>query len=259
MENALQALKMAASVLIFIIAITTSFVMFSKAKATTDSIIRIQDRQAYLESPDVRGGILYTSSEDISGGEAFKETMTTDGNRIVKANDVISSLYRYWLEQYNVTIISNNNVIARYDSDTESILQSLKRNNTEELGKIEQYISNIIHDATGKTVSVNLKDIYKIESNQQGEIKTFGAPWLGTDTEVIKRINAELAGKEYISKTNEKHKLSYNLREELEHNTKIVEYFYIKDNSKYLEDNEKKTNLLLQNEHSTIEVVYILE
>ena len=50
MENAAQALKTAAAVLIFIIAITVAFTMFSRAKATTDTIIKSQDEQEYLEA-----------------------------------------------------------------------------------------------------------------------------------------------------------------------------------------------------------------
>ena len=45
MENAVQALKTAAAVLIFVIAITVSFTMFSKAKVTADAVIKIQDKQ----------------------------------------------------------------------------------------------------------------------------------------------------------------------------------------------------------------------
>ena len=50
MENVAEALKMAAAVLIFIIAIATSFSIFGTAKQTSDSIITMRDKQAYLES-----------------------------------------------------------------------------------------------------------------------------------------------------------------------------------------------------------------
>ena len=211
MENAVQALKMAAAVLIFIIAITLSFAMFSKTKATTDSIIRIQDKQAYLDSPKVNGGLLYTSSEDDI------PTMTTDGNRIVKANDVISTLYRYWLEQYNVTIIKNKRIIARFDSDTETQIQHLpgsgyiidsttkepivddegnKITVEMELNAYTKHIKSILKSIFKNTeIPVDLKEIYKIKSKSN---KKFGAPWYGDDIEIIKRINAELNGEEYI-------------------------------------------------------------
>ena len=49
MENAVEALKTAAAILVFVIAITVSFTMFSKAKTTADSIITMQDKQEYLD------------------------------------------------------------------------------------------------------------------------------------------------------------------------------------------------------------------
>ena len=67
MENAVNALKMAAAILIFIIAIATSFSLFGTAKQTADSIIGMRDKQAYLEAAEVDNGILYTSSSAIQG------------------------------------------------------------------------------------------------------------------------------------------------------------------------------------------------
>ena len=62
MENAADALKLAAAILIFIIAIATSFSLFGTAKETADSIITMRDKQAYLEAAELDNGILYTSS-----------------------------------------------------------------------------------------------------------------------------------------------------------------------------------------------------
>ena len=123
MENAASALKMAAAILIFIIAISCSFSLFGTAKRTADSIIGIKDKQAYLQSAEVANGILYTSSEDI---EAEKiPTLTKQGDRIVNSNDVISTIYRYSKEKYGVTIMdSSGKVKVRYDSNTENLMQN---------------------------------------------------------------------------------------------------------------------------------------
>ena len=93
---------------------------------------------------------------------------------------------------------------------------------------------------------------------------------MGGNTEIIKKINAELDGKNYIGQggeealITEKYKGTQNsLRKLLEEyskpDKKIVEYFYRTDNSKYLEDNDNKTNLLLDNQLPTLEIVYVLE
>ena len=107
MENAASALKMAGAILIFIIALATAFSLFGTTKQTADSIITMRDRQAYLESAEVDNGILYTSSSAISGSEDESETkfgVTTNGDRIVSVDDVVSTIYRYNKEKYGVTI-----------------------------------------------------------------------------------------------------------------------------------------------------------
>lgn len=128
MENAVQALKTAAAVLIFVIAITVSFTMFSKAKVTANAVIKIQDKQKYLESAEVDNGILYTSSTAIQSqneqGESNINGMTIDGYRIVGLEDVISTLYRYSVEKYGVTIVQQDGtIISRFDSNTENIVR----------------------------------------------------------------------------------------------------------------------------------------
>ena len=80
MENAVDALKTAVAVLIFIIAITASFTMFAKAKVTADSIITSKDKQEYLESAEL-DEVLYTDSESIKTNTT-SVTMTQYGDRI---------------------------------------------------------------------------------------------------------------------------------------------------------------------------------
>ena len=46
------------------------------------------------------------------------------------------------------------------------------------------------------------------------------------------------------------------LSEELKKSSRITEYFYRIDNSKYLTDDKK---LLVDNQHPTLEIVYVLE
>ena len=67
MENAADALKMVAAILIFIIAIASSFSLFGTAKQTADSIIGMRDKQKYLEAAELDNGIFYTSSSAITG------------------------------------------------------------------------------------------------------------------------------------------------------------------------------------------------
>ena len=132
MENAAEELKMSAAVLIFIIAIATSFSIFGTAKQTSDSIITMRDKQAYLESAEVDNGILYTSStaiksENVNGvntnSTAIKSSnvngVNTNGDRLVGKEDVYSTIYRYAKEKYGVTIMNTSGKIyVRFDSNT---------------------------------------------------------------------------------------------------------------------------------------------
>ena len=179
MENAVEALKQAAAVLIFVIALTASFNMFSKAKETADAVTTSQDSQEYLESAELKDK-LYVSSADIESGENTK--FTTEGYRIVKEDDVISTLYRYNLEKYGVTIAKENgDIIARYDSNTESIVRQYynitskaKKNYIEQLKNNEKEIiigTTIIVILTGITL-IFLFEIYRKNRKKQIDMLT---------------------------------------------------------------------------------------
>lgn len=83
MENAVDALKIAAAVLVFVIAITIAFALLSQAKSTSDIILFSSDKTNYYD---------YSKDFDNTNG------------RIVGADVVISSLYRYYKESIVVRI-----------------------------------------------------------------------------------------------------------------------------------------------------------
>lgn len=111
MENAAEALKMFLGVVIFGTALTVLFRMTSFARDTADQIFEAIDESIY-------------------------ETYSTEGidksNRIVAFQDIVPTLYRYAQEGYAVTIIdpenstmiSSENIVARFDLDTESQISS---------------------------------------------------------------------------------------------------------------------------------------
>lgn len=287
MENAVDALKIAAAILIFITAIASSFSLFGIAKQTADSIITMRDRQAYLESAELDGGILYTSSSEIQKGE--KETtlgVTTKGDRIVGIEDIISTVSRYSKEKYGVTIVekATKKVLSRYDSNTEQIMSqwsSISKDTLEaEGGYLDQLNNNINTKGYGlddlELFNLNtLEDLYKI--SLPGLSATYGIIW-GNDEEIQKRIACDFKDgavfeKKFNVGTPSEIVQTYtgkNLREKLE-GRKIVEITNEIDNSKYLkqtdengdkilddEGNEIDSNLLQEYTMPTIEVIYII-
>lgn len=260
MENAVDALKTAVAVLIFIIAITASFTMFAKAKVTADSIITSRDKQEYLESADL-ANILYTDSTSIQSA-----TMTQFGDRIVQVEDVISSIYRYNLEKYGVTIVSTNGeVLARFDSNTENIMRQWY-NIVDKDGKTADSIRNEFAEKIKNNIQINAKkylnsgkeisldktslaSLYKVEVTGNDQIKV-GAPWYGNESEIIKRCNIDISGTSQY----EYNKIKYTGKDI--YNTlngkKIIEVINEIDNSKYVGD-----TLLQDYQLPTIEIVYI--
>ena len=91
MENAVEALKQAFAVFVFALALTVSFTMFSKAKATADTITTTQSKQEYLESAELKDK-LYINSKDVESGDVNTlgaASLTIYGDRVVQPDDVI--------------------------------------------------------------------------------------------------------------------------------------------------------------------------
>ena len=105
MENAVDALKIAAAVLVFVIALTIAFALLSQAKATSDIMLFASDKTNYYT---------YSNEADNSAG------------RIVGADVVISSLYRYYKESVVVRIVEGTN-ITEFNTETDGGLSQRER------------------------------------------------------------------------------------------------------------------------------------
>lgn len=252
MENAADALKMAAAILIFIIAIGASFSLFGTAKQTADSIITMRDKQAYLELAELED-ILYTTSDSVkSDGTKFTEY----GDRIVSVADVFSTIYRYSVESYGVTIIEKNGdngtVIARFDTATESIIDRWDEEGAisdENKSKYIEQLKKNLKTAYLENINLDFKDIYALENGK------VGAPWLGNSENIQERIKVDIDGGEL--KIGNKKYIGKEILNELNGKT-VVEVTNEIDESKYLQDGEQETNLLQQYNMPTVEVIYIV-
>lgn len=106
MENAVDALKIAAAVLVFVIALTIAFALLSQAKATSDIMLFASDKTNY-----------YTYSN---------KAENTEG-RIVGADVVISSLYRYYKESVVVRVYDGTTLIGDFNTETDEGLSQRER------------------------------------------------------------------------------------------------------------------------------------
>ena len=106
MENAVDALKIAFGVLVFVIALTIAFALLSQAKATSDIMLFASDKTNY-----------YTYSNDAENTEG----------RIVGADVVISSLYRYYKESVVVRVYDGTTLIGDFNTETDGGLSQRER------------------------------------------------------------------------------------------------------------------------------------
>lgn len=87
MENAADALKMAGSILMFVIALSVAITAFSQARATSDIILSYSDRESsYI---DDNTNYYYVSSDDSK-------------KRVVGVETIIPSIYRAKVENYKI-------------------------------------------------------------------------------------------------------------------------------------------------------------
>lgn len=284
MENAADALKMAAAILIFIIAIASSFSLFGTAKQTADSIINMKDKQAYLAAAELDNGILYTSTSAITDtvGDAHEESnvkgVTINGDRIVGIDDVVSTILRYNKEKYGVTIIEKNTgkVLVRFDSNTENVMRrwnniitndetrkTAEQQKEEYTNKIKENLNNYYSNGNIQLEYGDLELLYKLKVEGNSSI-TCGAPWYGNDKEIQKRIACDLDGTKYLCYDDTQEYQGKGLINKLTGKT-IIEVTNEIDQSEYFKDtttggDDVETPLLAGGGYQmpTVEIVYII-
>ena len=87
MENAADALKMAGSVLLFIVALSVAILAFSQARQAIDAVLKFSDRESLAIEDDSR--FYYLSS-------------TSNTKRYVGKETIIPAIYRAYKENYKI-------------------------------------------------------------------------------------------------------------------------------------------------------------
>lgn len=203
MENAVDALKLAFAVLVFVIALTLTFSIVGQARVTSDIILALNDKTNYYE---------YVEENEVNAKNKGKD-------RIVGFDTILPTIYRYAKEQYAVTILDTDGTpIVRYDLYTEGFMsgwdETLKRQQRtgndseyEEIQKrieiVDDYIrSELNKNATDKPIWDSLVKessgiytagtLYKGSNINNNSIKSV-APWMGDpNRDTILRIKADL-------------------------------------------------------------------
>lgn len=161
MEDAVQALKMAFAVFVFVIAISVAFYVISKAKATSETIFYVSDKTNYYDNVESNSNV----------------------TRTVGLETVIPTLYRYYRENFMVQIMKSDGTILQvFDTTTEW-----------EVSNAAKVIANKRNDRQ--------KILISLYGDKNKPTNMFGAPWVGTTDEDAKaRIDLYIkGGKGYIN------------------------------------------------------------
>jgi len=203
MENAVDALKTAFAVLVFVIAIALTFSIISNIRQSSDILFQMSDRNKYYID-DLEG---YTY---ISG--------TNKINRSVGEETIIPTIYRYYKENFGVTIMGKNTagsleMKARFDLDTENIINNWKTNsdttNQNHIDYLNTYINPNKLTIGGSNNNI-LNNVYEINDNIYNSAPTnlyiinyhdipkrkIAAPWIGSEERILERIKIDIYGGE---------------------------------------------------------------
>ena len=162
MENAVESIIIAFAVIVFVIALSLTTFMLSKAMTTTETLVYYSDETNYYENIKVN-----------------RKDITT---REVSIDTVINSLYRYYKENFMVRIYNKTGELVQiFDTTLEGKIYSAS-------GKIsskrtDEEKSLLLNFGSGKTANL------------------FGAPWMGNTSKDAKaRVDLYISGqKGYIN------------------------------------------------------------
>lgn len=162
MENAVDAIKIAFAVFVFVIALSVTIYMFTQAKTTSDLVLQASDVSEYME---------YVELGDT------QNTATKNGDRIVGLETIIPTLYKYYKENYTVIFRNENGTpMDLYVSQTNEDLWSKGYNN--------KYYKN-------------KSDLKKVCSFDVDEETSRREPWTANNEYYKKNLDMFLSGKEF--------------------------------------------------------------
>ena len=153
MENAVDALKMAGSVLLFVIGLTIAILAFSQAREAIDSVLRYSDREAFtMQDEEVRKRFYYLSNEN-------------DTNRYVGLETIIPSIYRSYKENYKIVFEFPDDYYLYQDRETGL---DIKEIDTVNMPDPKEFIEGILY--------------HEYETNESDFRRKFGIVKMGTES-----------------------------------------------------------------------------
>ena len=167
MDNAIDAIKMAFGMIVFVIAMSASMYLFNLVSSTSQILLYAADETNYYQNIEID----YAAGADIT-------------RRTVNVETIIPTLYRYYKENFAVQIYNNaGKLVQIFDVNIE--------------GKVRKAASTIPSHRTSEQKA--LISLYGVALSGGASDKTkpylFEAPWIGNTNKDIKtRIDLYVNG-----------------------------------------------------------------
>ncbi len=143
MENAVDALKIAASVLLFTIALSVAITSFGQVRHTADTVLEIQDR----ETEYIDGNFYYESNNELA--------------RTVSLETVIPTIYRVYYENYRIVFNFKN-------GDTDPLYTNISNDIKEKRYSLDlDYETKIAHSNSKQKVDLLLNALVYGKTNME--------------------------------------------------------------------------------------------
>lgn len=167
MENAVDAIKMAFGMMVFVIAMTASMYLFTTVSSTSQVLLYAADKTNYYDNVEI--------GKDASGNYIDVTS------REVNVETIIPTLYRYFKENFAVQIYDRNgNLTQIFDVNIE--------------GKVRRAAGTNSGARTNEQKA--LLSLYGVSNLSATNPYLFEAPWIGNTSKDIKtRVDLYVNGK----------------------------------------------------------------
>lgn len=167
MDNVVQALMIAFAVIVFVIALSISMFMFSQVTNTAETLSFYSDSTRFYDNIKLEKD----------------ETGNDNTERLVSAETIVPTLYRYYKENFCVKIYdADSNLLQIFDVNLEGLVNKSVADTNATVDATEpEHIKNYA-----------LKETY---NKPDTKYYLFGAPWLGSTESVKTRVDFYVNGK----------------------------------------------------------------
>lgn len=208
MENAEKAIMMAFAVFVLVIALSLAMYLFSKVTVTSEQLAFYSDSTIYYDNVELTKKCSTCNKDNPVNSEIcefcktpFPENGETSDDdikygtvRIVSAETIIPTLYRYYKENFCVKIYGaadgtgKRDLIQIFDVNLEGKVHSAAGDTqATETATSPTHIQNFAYNQTFNKEKDN--------ANQKIKYCLFGAPWLGSTEAVKTRVDFFVNGK----------------------------------------------------------------